>query len=251
MTLLLEDCPGHAHLQYRLDLDGSRARWRWQRILVPVRVIQGNRIVDTEVSIEGLAAGRQVVVDVGSGDGRWTYERARADPSRLYVALDPDADSLKEYAFRAARKPARGGVSNALFVVAAVEAPPPELESAAGEIEVAFPWAALLRGLLLADQATLRGLVRLATPGAAFTLVLTYDATHDHGAGLDPAAPGLDQAAIERMRAPYTAAGLHIERVRALTPDEALAIPSTWGRRLLHGRPREVFEVCGTVHKDS
>ncbi|HEY7269387.1 MAG TPA: class I SAM-dependent methyltransferase [Dehalococcoidia bacterium] len=190
-----------------------------------------------------------LVVDVGSGDGRWAYENARADPSRTYVALDPDAGSLREYAFKAARKPSRGGITNAVFVVASVETPPYELDGAADQIAVIFPWAALLRGILLPEMAVIDGLARMAKDGAALTLVLTYDATHDHGAGLADALPSLDEASLDRLHAPYAAAGLDVESVRRVPRDEALAIPSTWGRRLLHGRAREVFEVRGVIRK--
>jgi hypothetical protein len=34
---------------------------------------------------------------------------------------------------------------------------------------------------------------------------------------------------------------------RRLTQDEALAIPSNWGRRLLHARPRDVYYIAGIV----
>ncbi|HXH23245.1 MAG TPA: class I SAM-dependent methyltransferase [Dehalococcoidia bacterium] len=187
------------------------------------------------------------MLDIGAGDGRWAYEQARRDPGSLYIALDPDAEALKEYAFRAARKPARGGAANALFVVGSVEAPPPELLACADELRVNFPWAALLRGLLLADRATLRGLSSLGKPGARFELVLTYDPAHDHGAGLDASVPPLDAGVFARLAEPYAASGLRIEECRPLGRDEALAIPSTWGRRLLHGRERSVFQLSGHV----
>ena len=207
-------------------------------------MIKVGRVVDGGDEILGLGGpGHKTTIDVGSGDGRWTYESARKDPATTFIALDPDAESLKEYAFKAARKSARGGVTNAHFVVASVEAPPPEIEGLADEVVVLFPWAALLRGLLRPEPEVLRGLEQIAKEGAALRLVLTYDAGHDHGAGLGEALPGLDEAAIERLRPLYAAAGLAITRVRRLSQAEALAIPSTWGRRLLHGRPREVFEV--------
>jgi hypothetical protein len=41
----------------------------------------------------------------------------------------------------------------------------------------------------------------------------------------------------------YAAAGLPVIEARRLTTDEALIIPSTWGRRLLHGRPRNVYLI--------
>jgi hypothetical protein len=87
----------------------------------------------------------------------------------------------------------------------------------------------------------------VAKPGAVFDIVLTYDPAHDHGAGLDDAMHGPDIASLEALAEPYAAAGLRIEECREVARDEALAIPSTWGRRLLHGRDRRVFRLSGHV----
>jgi 16S rRNA (adenine(1408)-N(1))-methyltransferase len=215
---------------------------------VAVRILQGGRITEA-TALPFEPSERRLVIDVGGGDGRWAYEQARARPDAVFVALDPDAGALSEYSLKAARKPARGGVPNAAFVVASVEDPPAELDSAADEVRVNYPWSALLRGLLRPESAVLAGLAYLGKPDAAFTLILTYDASHDHGAGLDAGTPSLDQTNLETLKAPYAAAGLHVGSIRRLSREEALAIPSTWGRRLLHGRPRAVFEVTGRVRK--
>lgn len=215
-----------------------------------VRLLRGTKIVeappDWRFEVERL--GREVVVDLGAGDGRFVYESARADPSRLYVAIDPDAEALKEYAFRAARKPARGGVENAVFVVAAVEDMPPELSGLAALVRVNFPWGSLLRGLLEPKAETLRALARLLVPGGRFEIVLSYNPAHDTGAFAGgPLSPVSDAYARQTLAAAYRNAGLHVDTVRRLAQDEALALPSTWGRRLLHARPREVVLVAGTV----
>jgi 16S rRNA (adenine(1408)-N(1))-methyltransferase len=214
-----------------------------------LRIVQSTKVVEAESGWrEALdVSDRRVVVDVGAGDGRWVYENARRDPDTLFIGLDPDAAALKEYAFKAGRKPSRGGVPNAVYIVGSVESPPPQLIAVADELMVLFPWAALLRGLLLAEEATLRGIVAIAKPGASFELVLTYEASHDRGAGLESDMPSLDAARLEALAAAYGRAGLEVGAYRRLTTEEALDIPSTWGHRLLHGRRREVFRVSGTI----
>jgi 16S rRNA (adenine(1408)-N(1))-methyltransferase len=212
-----------------------------------MRVFKGSAIVDAEPALgnELRAGHRPVVVDVGTGDGRWPYELARRDSESFYVGLDPDADALREYAYRASRKPSRGGVDNVLYVVASVERLPAELEAVADLVRVSFPWGALLRGLLRPEPALLAALVSVAKPGASVDVVLTYDPTHDHGATPDGEplpAPAL--AYIKETLAPaYESAGLEVEEATLLSREEALSIPSTWGRRLLHGREREVYLV--------
>jgi 16S rRNA (adenine(1408)-N(1))-methyltransferase len=185
-----------------------------------------------------------VVIDVGAGDGRYPYTMARQDPAGLYIGVDPDADAMSEYAFRASRKPARGGADNVLFVVAGLTQLPPELAGLATIVRVNFPWAGLLRGILTADAASAAALGSLMAPGGALEVVVSYDPQHDRGATDGEALPPLSEAYIRETLAPaYGKAGFEFQEVRRLPLDEALAIPSTWGRRLLHGRPRDVFFI--------
>jgi 16S rRNA (adenine(1408)-N(1))-methyltransferase len=191
------------------------------------------------------AGGRPVVIDLGAGDGRYAYECARADPVSLYVAVDPAAETLAEYAFRASRKPARGGVENAVFVVAAIASLPPELQAIGGRVRVNFPWGSLLRGLLQPDRDILASVASLLKPDGVLEIVMSYDPEHDPNAFAGGPLPALDAGYLEATLLPaYAAAGLDCIEHRRLTRDEALALPSTWGRRLLHARPRDVYYIA-------
>lgn len=214
---------------------------------MPMRILQGKKVFEapTAVLATFLAGDRPLVIDLGSGDGRYVYECARADAGTLYIAIDPDAETLGDYAFRASRKPARGGVENALFVVAAVEALPPELSGLADVVRVNFPWGSLMRGLLEPDTSIVRAILGLAKPGGRVEVVMSYDPSHDTGAFHGPPLPVLDAEYMESTVVPgYEAAGARVVEYRRMTQDEALAIPSTWGRRLLHARARDVFWIA-------
>src|SRR5262245_36825241 len=78
---------------------------------------------------------------------------------------------------RAARQPARGGLPNALFVVAAAESPPAELTGLADEIRILFPWGSLLRGVLGRDPRVACGITALARPGARVSAIVSVTAT--------------------------------------------------------------------------
>jgi 16S rRNA (adenine(1408)-N(1))-methyltransferase len=215
-----------------------------------VRILHGTKVIDAppfwRAGIEH--DGRPVVLDLGAGDGRWVYDSARADPSRYFIAVDPDADALSESAYRASRKPARGGVNNAAFVIAAVERLPSELGGIAALIRVNFPWGSLLRAVLEPDAALIRAIAALAAPGGTFEIVLSYHPDHDTSAFIGDPLPPLTSEYIESTLVPaYLAAGLEITEHRRLTQDEALAIPSNWGRRLLHARPRDVYCMAGSL----
>jgi 16S rRNA (adenine(1408)-N(1))-methyltransferase len=59
---------------------------------------------------------------------------AAAQPDRLVVGVDANAAGIMTASRRAAANPSRGGLPNALFVVAAAEALPAELASAFHEV---------------------------------------------------------------------------------------------------------------------
>jgi 16S rRNA (adenine(1408)-N(1))-methyltransferase len=209
-----------------------------------MRILQGTALVDAPPDWRKRlqADGRPVVLDLGAGDGRFVYESARKDTGSIYVAVDPDGDTLREYAYRAARKPARGGVDNAFFVVGSLEMLPDELLGVADRVRINFPWGSLMRGLLEPRVEALQAVASLVKPGGGIEIVMSYDPAHDTGAFSGEPLPPLEHAYIDEVLAPaYADAGFNVIKRRRLGIDEALGLESTWGRRLLHARPREVY----------
>jgi 16S rRNA (adenine(1408)-N(1))-methyltransferase len=78
--------------------------------------------------------GGGVVVDIGTGDGRYVYRSARSDPDRFYIGIDVERRALEKVSEKIHRRPEKGGLSNVLFVHASVEALPAELDRCADEI---------------------------------------------------------------------------------------------------------------------
>lgn len=161
---------------------------------------------------------------------------AAAQADRLVVGVDASAAAMAEASRRAARRPGRGGLPNALFVVAAAEALPPELDGLADQVTVHFPWGSLLRGLVAADPAVLGGLVRAMRPGATLTVLLSATA-RDGGAGVGP----VGEAALAAMADAYDRQGLTVTTVRPAAPADVAASHSTWGKRLGAGTRRPAW----------
>jgi 16S rRNA (adenine(1408)-N(1))-methyltransferase len=86
-----------------------------------------------------LARYAAATVDIGTGDGRYVLATARREPDRLVVGIDANADVMANASRRAAGSPKRGGLPNALFVVAAAEALPAELHGTADVLTAHFP----------------------------------------------------------------------------------------------------------------
>jgi 16S rRNA (adenine(1408)-N(1))-methyltransferase len=174
-----------------------------------------------------------VTIDVGPGDGRAVLAAAARDARTLAIGLDPDAAAMAEASRRAARAPTKGGSPNAMFVAAAAEAVPPELERLARLVTVRFPWASLLRGVLGRDDAAARGVASLVAAGGMLEIMLA-PAGRDRLDGL-PTEPGAIMAAVADAFEPL---GLRGVEARKASTDEIQASHSTWAKRLLGGSRR-------------
>jgi 16S rRNA (adenine(1408)-N(1))-methyltransferase len=130
--------------------------------------------------------GEGVIIDVGTGDGRFVYQSARENPKKFYIGIDPNTRPLEKISEKIHRKPAKGGAPNVLFIQAAVDDLPSELDGVANELHVHFPWGSLLRAMAAGDLAVLQNLRRICSLGALLEVVI----------GLDPVR---DQSEIERL----------------------------------------------------
>jgi 16S rRNA (adenine(1408)-N(1))-methyltransferase len=161
---------------------------------------------------------------------------ARVQPDRLVVGVDASAAAMAVASRRAAAKPGRGGLANALFVVAAAEALPLELDGLADLVTVYFPWGSLLRGLLGADPAMLTGLTRVMRPGATLSMLVSAMA-RDRGAGVEP----VQERTLHALAGRYGRYRLDLIEVRPATPVDVAAAHSTWGKRLDAGGQRPAW----------
>jgi 16S rRNA (adenine(1408)-N(1))-methyltransferase len=185
-----------------------------------------------------------VLVDVGTGSGRFVYEMARRHPDLLCIGVDAAAEALREYSAKARRKPARGGVPNALFVRGAAEGLPPELDGLATRLTVNLPWGSLLRGVVRAEPEVLHSLLRAAAPGATLEVLFTYSARYEPAMMRDLALPEPTAEYLETtLRPAYAALGLVVTETAFLDNDTVRRLPLDWGRRLSHTRQREFVRI--------
>jgi 16S rRNA (adenine(1408)-N(1))-methyltransferase len=166
---------------------------------------------------------------------------ARARPEAFFIGIDAVADAMAEASRRAAAKPARGGVANAMFVCAAAETMPGMLAGMADEISVNYPWGSLLRAVAMPDVGVLTRIARLGKPGAKFTAVINVQPLRD---SVQAERLGMADAMLLRdvpaLRGAYARAGLDVKHVREVAED---ALPATsWGRHLAVSK-QEVWTI--------
>jgi 16S rRNA (adenine(1408)-N(1))-methyltransferase len=184
------------------------------------------------------AAYRHVVVDLGTGDGRSISARSTGRPDVLAIGIDADAASMAEASRKVMRAAKGGGLPRALFVVAAAEALPCELDGCADALTVQFPWGSLLRGVLTAESAILAGISRLTRPGATVTMLLSV-AERDRLTGLEV----LEERTFAALAPSYAGHGLLLREARPATAEQIAAAHSSWAKRLLANSTRPVWYV--------
>jgi 16S rRNA (adenine(1408)-N(1))-methyltransferase len=175
-----------------------------------------------------------VVLDIGTGDGAFVYRSAREDPRRFYIGVDATPSALRKVSAVAHRKPDKGGAPNALFVQAAVEALPNELDGVADEVHIHFPWGSLLRAVLTGDEQALQGLCRVCAPGAWLEVVWALDSERDAAElarlGVSSGLP--DASVLER----YEQGGFRVTERGQLDAPTWPHLKTSWAKRLQGGR---------------
>jgi 16S rRNA (adenine(1408)-N(1))-methyltransferase len=185
--------------------------------------------------------GEGVIVDIGTGDGRFVYQSARQNPNKFYIGIDPNPRPLEKISEKIHRKPAKGGAPNVLFIQAALEDLPPELDGVADELHVHFPWGSLLRAVATGDVALIGKLRRICAPNALLEVVIGLDPERDQSEidrlGLTP----LSFEFIDKQLVPnYAAAGFEILERGILSASEWPEFNTSWAKRLQGNERRPI-----------
>jgi len=193
-----------------------------------------------------------VIVDIGTGDGRYVYRSARANPDKFYIGIDAQRKGLEKISEKVHRRPGRGGLRNALFVHAQVEDLPAELDHVADEIHVHFPWGSLLRSVAVGDQDVLRGMRRMAAPGAWLEILIGVDEVRDSAEVQRLQLPDLTEEYVRSTLAPrYAKAGFRVEETGINTEAEWPHIETTWAKRLRNNSSRRLLFIVARVSAQS
>jgi 16S rRNA (adenine(1408)-N(1))-methyltransferase len=198
-----------------------------------VRQVVGRSTLDLDAgAFAARRAGyRDLVLDLGTGDGKHVLTVARARPDAFVVGVDAGPDAMRRTAARAAAKPAKGGQPNALFVWASVEQLPAEL-GGVSEVHSLMPWGSLLRALVTPDDAVLRAVAAVCRPGAPFLVTLNLHAWRpavpEVGATLEPT----PASALDSLAAGYARAGWTLASADYLSAAQLGELGTSWSKRL-------------------
>ena len=189
-----------------------------------------------------------IIIDLGTGDGKLAYQKAKENPDKFVIGIDPNPKALEKVSSKIYKKTQKGGLSNALFVLANVEDLPFELKGVANEINIILPWGSLLKALAAGDTKVLKNISQLAAEDATIEIVMGYnlDREADKIQSLD--LPSLSLDYINQTLLPlYEEAGIEITDTKQLTPEDLKTLNTTWSKKLSFGQDRPFFYIKGKI----
>ena len=215
-----------------------------------MNILDGKNLINIDsLQLENIVAGfDKICVDIGTGDGRNIYRKAKAEPGTFFIGIDPVKDNMEEIAVKLNKKPEKGGLKNVVLAVAAAENMPPELHRIADTVTVLFPWGILLEGVVKPIDEFIDAVAETAKSGGKFEFITTYSPTYEENTIETRAMPELS---IDYFNGEYTDIlkkhGLIVESVEMLDNEFVKGFDSKWARRLAFGRKRDFYRITGSV----
>ena len=194
--------------------------------------------------------GEGIVIDIGTGDGLFVYQCARQNPKKFYIGIDANPRPLAKVSEKIHRNPDRGGLPNVIFLQAAIEDLPPELDGVADEIHIHFPWGSLLRIVATGDETGLRNLRKICAPEGVLEIVIGVDPERDRSEierlGLSLLSlPYVDRELLPR----YQAAGFQIVERGVVPQSEWSKLKTSWAKRLRSNVDRTLLYIIARATK--
>ena len=181
----------HAPVHHLLHSFCATRSWHRGNGVEFMEYLQGKQCFEVDAAtLAARVSGYQgVLIDSGTGDGRYVQHTAQLWPEQYVIGID----ACRENLYHSSHKP----LPNALYVIANAEALPIELSSLATRITINFPWGSLLTGLLTSGSQVLAGLHMIAWPSAQLEIRLNSSALLQEGWSLEQGGARVQRALRE------------------------------------------------------
>lgn len=190
------------------------------------------------------------MVDVGTGDGLFVYRCAREDSQKFFIGIDANRRPLEKISERIHRRPAKGGLRNILFLQAAVEDLPSELDGIATEVHVQFPWGSLLRGVAARDEIVIGNLRRICSSKARLQITIGLDAERDRYEWERLKLSPISARHVESvLAARYHSAGFKIIEMEELSASDLPELQTSWAKRLQTSSQRSFIRIVAKAEE--
>jgi len=196
-----------------------------------METIRGRRCLDVDFNErkERLKNYKQIILDLGTGDGRYARSLATKNPDWFVIGVDSCRENLREHS--------QAKLENLLFVIASAQELPGELHGLISHVTINFPWGSLLESLLADDPRLVCGLKSISRTRASLDLHLNGGALAESGQTLES---GTDRVYYNLLQA-----GWQMKPPATMDAHTLKNFPSTWAKRLAFGRDPRAMMLSG------
>jgi Methyltransferase domain len=196
-----------------------------------METIRGRKSLELDINgwKDRLADYKRIILDLGTGDGRYARTLAEAHPTWFIIGVDACRENMREHS--------QAKLQNLLFVIAQAQELPRELDGLISHITINFPWGSLLESLLARDSKLMHGLKSVSGPGASLNLRLNGGALAEAGKTLE--------AGTDKIFYNLLGAGWQLEHPVVMDASALKKFPSTWAKRLAFGRDPRAMMLSG------
>ncbi|MFC1755838.1 methyltransferase domain-containing protein [Patescibacteria group bacterium] len=181
-----------------------------------------------------------VIIDLGTGDGRFVFKNALKEKDFFFMGIDPSEKQLLEYSKKAVRKK----LPNLMYVVGSVEQLPIELENVAQKIYINLPWGSLLSSVVNPNKEIVKNIGNLLKKSGSLEITVGYHEQSEPSETERLNLPDLNEDYINSGLAPvYKECGFELSNLEKIEKKDLKKIETTWSKKLSFGKDRDVFKL--------
>jgi 16S rRNA (adenine(1408)-N(1))-methyltransferase len=181
-----------------------------------------------------------VVLDIGTGDGRFVYKQAKANPNKLVIGIDPSQNQLEIYS----KKSLKDHLVNTLFLVGAAEDLLAGISNIANEIYINLPWGSLLMHVAGPSDWLIVRLRDLLKINGSLNITFGYSSDTEPKETERLLLEKLDENYIkEKLVQAYTQNGFAFKTSETITKETLKNHETTWSKKLSFGNTRPLYHL--------
>lgn len=182
----------------------------------------------------------ELIIDLGTGNGKFVYDMAINNPDILFIGIEPTASNLYEYS----KKVNKNKLNNLIYIITSIENLGNDLNGIADKVYINFPWGSLLEAVVKDMPELLGKIAQLGKKEAEFNFTFAYSTIHEPNEIEKRNLPLLtDDYLMTKLTDIYKYAGLIIQTCTNLKPQDINKFGTLWAKKLYLGKSRDVYNI--------
>lgn len=211
-----------------------------------IKQIKGNKLIELTKKdlLNNVAEYNEIIIDIGTGDGRFIYKQAQKNPTKFYIGIDPSQKQLEIYSKKANKK----RLNNILFIWTPVEQLPSELQNLAKSIYIILPWGTLLQHLIIPNTKVLKNIAKLFDKNTKtknnLEIVLGYSSQTEPTETQRLQLPQINQQQLKNnLIKELESLNFTLVELKELQKEELNTLNSSWSKKLSYGSDRPIYSI--------